>query len=99
MAFSKKYLDSFLREMTMAGADVHHEGIRRGSGAGQRFAKPLVNGLSHQMLDNSAVMYRTAEWRDGTKKETSDIAKDARGYTLLITCTVNEQSASAKKGN
>lgn len=59
----------------------------------------IKTGALRDFLDNSAVAYRTAEWRDGTKKETSDIAKDARGYTLLITCTVNEQSASAKRGN
>ncbi|WP_375785761.1 S1C family serine protease [Bradyrhizobium sp. Pha-3] len=59
----------------------------------------IKTGALRDFLDNSAVMYRTAEWRDGTKKETSDIAKDARGYTLLITCTVSEQSASAKRGN
>ncbi|QOZ30823.1 S1C family serine protease [Bradyrhizobium sp. CCBAU 53421] len=59
----------------------------------------IKTGALRDFLDNSAVMYRTAEWRDGTKKETSDIAKDARSYTLLITCTVNEQSANAKKGN
>ncbi|MBR0894538.1 trypsin-like peptidase domain-containing protein [Bradyrhizobium tropiciagri] len=58
----------------------------------------IKTGALRDFLDNSAVMYRTAEWRDGTKKETSDIAKNARGYTLLITCTVTEQSANAKRG-
>lgn len=58
----------------------------------------IKTGALRDFLDNSAVMYRTAEWRDGTKKETSDIAKDARGYALLITCTVTEQSANAKRG-
>jgi S1-C subfamily serine protease len=57
----------------------------------------IKTGALRDFLDNSAVMYRTAEWRDGAKRETSDIAKDARGYTLLITCKVNEQAAGAKK--
>lgn len=59
----------------------------------------IKTGALRDFLDNSAVQYKTAEWRDAAKRETSDIAKDARGYTLLITCTVNEQSASAKRGN
>ena len=57
----------------------------------------IKTGALRDFLDNSAVTYRTAEGRDGSKKETSDIAKDARGYTLLITCKVNEQSAGGKK--
>jgi hypothetical protein len=48
-------------------------------------------------LDNSAVMYRVSERRDMSKLETSDIAKNARGFTLLISCTAAEQSASARK--
>ncbi|MCP1847920.1 MULTISPECIES: S1C family serine protease [unclassified Bradyrhizobium] len=59
----------------------------------------IKTGALRDFLDNSAVAYRTAEWREEMKKETAEIAKNARGYTLLITCTVNEQSASAKKGN
>ncbi|KWV46267.1 serine protease [Bradyrhizobium macuxiense] len=58
----------------------------------------IKTGALRDFLDNSAVAYRTAEWRDGTKKEAAEIAKDARGYTLLITCTVNEQSAG-KRGD
>jgi len=57
----------------------------------------IKTGALRDFLDNSAVAYRTAEWRDEMKKETAEIAKNARGYTLLITCTVNEQSASAKR--
>lgn len=56
----------------------------------------IKTGALRDFLDNSAVGYRTAEGRDGAKKETSDIAKDARGYTLLITCTVNAQSAGKR---
>ncbi|MEY9648742.1 S1-C subfamily serine protease [Bradyrhizobium elkanii] len=59
----------------------------------------IKTGALRDFLDNSAVAYRTAEWREEMKKETAEIARNARGYTLLITCTVNEQSANAKKGN
>src|SRR5262245_20511807 len=58
----------------------------------------IKTGALRDFLDNSAVMYRASEWRDGAKKETADIAREARGFTLLITCTVNEQSAK-KPGN
>ncbi len=57
----------------------------------------IKTGALRDFLDNSAVQYQTTEWRDASKRETSEIAKDARGYTLLITCKVNEQSAGAKK--
>ena len=57
----------------------------------------IKTGALRDFLDNSAVQYQTAEWHDATKRETSGIAKDARGYTLLITCKVNEQAAGAKK--
>ncbi|AUC99467.1 trypsin-like peptidase domain-containing protein [Bradyrhizobium sp. SK17] len=57
----------------------------------------IKTGALRDFLDNSAVQYQTTEWHDASKRETSEIAKDARGYTLLITCKVNEQSAGAKK--
>ena len=57
----------------------------------------IKTGALRDFLDNSAVEYRSAEGREMKKKETSEIAKDARGYTLLITCKVNEQTAGAKK--
>ncbi|MCA6126232.1 trypsin-like peptidase domain-containing protein [Bradyrhizobium sp. WSM 1704] len=57
----------------------------------------IKTGALRDFLDNSAVEYRSAEWREMKKKETSEIAKDARGYTLLITCKVNEQTAGAKR--
>ncbi len=57
----------------------------------------IKTGALRDFLDNSAVQYQTAEWHDASKRETSEIAKDARGFTLLITCKVNEQSAGAKK--
>lgn len=57
----------------------------------------IKTGALRDFLDNSAVQYQTAEWHDASKRETSEIAKDARGFTLLIVCKVNEQSAGAKK--
>jgi S1-C subfamily serine protease len=56
----------------------------------------IKTGALRDFLDNSVVMYRDTERRE-TNKETAEIAKKARGFTLLISCTSNEQSASAKK--
>jgi S1-C subfamily serine protease len=56
----------------------------------------IKTGALRDFLDNSVVMYRVTERRE-MKKETAEIAKSARGFTLLISCTANEQSASAKK--
>ncbi|MGY3694793.1 S1-C subfamily serine protease [Bradyrhizobium sp. USDA 3240] len=57
----------------------------------------IKTGALRDFLDNSAVQYQSAEWHDATKRETSEIAKAARGFTLLVTCKVNEQAAGAKK--
>ncbi|PDT72446.1 trypsin-like peptidase domain-containing protein [Bradyrhizobium sp. C9] len=57
----------------------------------------IKTGALRDFLDNSAVQYQVADWHDATKRETSEIAKDARGFTLLITCKVNEQASGAKK--
>jgi S1-C subfamily serine protease len=57
----------------------------------------IKTGALRDFLDNSAVMYRVSDRRELNKKETAEIAKDARGFTLLISCTANEQSANAKK--
>jgi S1-C subfamily serine protease len=54
-------------------------------------------GALRDFLDNSVVLYRTSDRPDMEKKETAEIAKSARGFTLLISCTATEQSASAKK--
>lgn len=54
-------------------------------------------GALRDFLDNSVVLYRTSDRPDMEKKETAEIAKSARGLTLLISCTATEQSASAKK--
>jgi len=55
----------------------------------------IKTGALRDFLDNSVVPYLTAEAKSELK--TSDIARNARGFTLLITCTATEQSASAKK--
>jgi len=54
-------------------------------------------GALRDFLDNSVVLYRTSDRPDFERKETAEIAKSARTFTLLISCTANEQSASAKK--
>jgi S1-C subfamily serine protease len=56
----------------------------------------IKTGALRDFLDNSVVMDRVTERRE-MKKETAEIAKAARGFTLLISCTANEQNASAKK--
>ncbi len=55
----------------------------------------IKTGALRDFLDNSVVPYQTAETRSELK--TSDIARNARAFTLLISCTAAEQSASAKK--
>ncbi|MCA6110398.1 S1C family serine protease [Bradyrhizobium cenepequi] len=54
----------------------------------------IKTGALRDFLDNSVVMYRVTERRE-MKKETAEIAKSARGFTLLISCTANEQNANA----
>jgi len=56
----------------------------------------IKTGALRDFLDNSVVPYQTtAEAKPELK--TSDIARNARAFTLLISCTATEQSASAKK--
>ena len=57
----------------------------------------IKTGMLRDFLDNSAIAYQTAAETKGDLK-TTDIAKNARGYTLLISCTAEEKTASAKKG-
>jgi S1-C subfamily serine protease len=57
----------------------------------------IKTGMLRDFLDNSAIAYQTAAETKGDLK-TTDIAKNARGYTLLISCTAEERTASAKKG-
>jgi S1-C subfamily serine protease len=54
----------------------------------------IKTGMLRDFLDNSVVSYQTADAKNELK--TSDIARNARTFTLLISCTA-EQSASAKK--
>jgi S1-C subfamily serine protease len=56
----------------------------------------IKTGMLRDFLDNSAIAYQTATGTKGDLK-TSDIAQNARGFTLLISCTATEQTASAKK--
>jgi S1-C subfamily serine protease len=55
----------------------------------------IKTGALRDFLDNSVVTYQTADAKNELK--TSDIARNARAFTLLIACTATEQSASAKK--
>ena len=57
----------------------------------------IKTGMLRDFLDNSAIAYQTAAETKGDLK-TTDIAKNARGYTLLISCTAEEKTASAKRG-
>ena len=57
----------------------------------------IKTGTLRDFLDNSVVPYITAEAKNELK--TADIARNARAFTLLITCTAPEQSASAKKAD
>lgn len=54
----------------------------------------IKTGALRDFLDNSVVPYQTAEPRGELK--TTDIAGNARAYTMLISCSVTEQ-ADAKR--
>jgi len=49
--------------------------------------------MLRDFLDNSVVPYQTADSKNELK--TSDVARNARAFTLLISCTATEQTASA----
>ncbi len=55
----------------------------------------IKTGALRDFLDNSVVPYQTADAKPELK--TSDIARNARAFTLLISCTAAEHNASAKK--
>src|SRR5579872_7420912 len=55
----------------------------------------IKTGALRDFLDNSVVSYQTADAKGELK--TSDIALHARTFTLLISCTAAEKTASAKK--
>jgi S1-C subfamily serine protease len=55
----------------------------------------IKTGMIRDFLDNSVVAYQTSE--ANTELKTADIARNARAYTLLISCTATEQADAAKK--
>ena len=57
----------------------------------------IKTGMLRDFLDNSVVPYQTADAKSELK--TSDIARNARAFTLLIACTATEQSANAKRSD
>ena len=54
----------------------------------------IKTGALRDFLDNSVVAYQTSETKAELK--TADIARTARAYTLLISCTATEQVESAR---
>jgi len=57
----------------------------------------IKTGALRDFLDNSVVAYQTIEAKSELK--TSDIARNARSFTLLIACMATEQSTTAKKSD
>jgi S1-C subfamily serine protease len=55
----------------------------------------IKTGAIRDFLDNSVVPYETAS--PGSELKTSDIANNARAFTLLITCTATAQAENRKK--
>ena len=55
----------------------------------------IKTGTLRDFLDNSAVDYQTADAK--TELKTTDIAQNARAFTLLISCSAPEETASAKR--
>jgi len=54
----------------------------------------LKIGALRDFLDTGVVPYQTSDTK--TKLKTADIARNARAFTLLITCKAVEQSEAAK---
>jgi S1-C subfamily serine protease len=57
----------------------------------------IKTGMIRDFLDNSVVGYQIADSKNELK--VSDIARNARSFTLLISCTATEQTASSTKNN
>jgi S1-C subfamily serine protease len=55
----------------------------------------IKTGALRDFLDNSVVPYETSA--PGTELKTTDIATNARSYTLLISCTAKEPTETAKR--
>jgi S1-C subfamily serine protease len=54
----------------------------------------IKTGALRDFLDNSAVSYQTADSK--TELKTSDIARNARAFTLLVSCKAKVSTESAK---
>jgi S1-C subfamily serine protease len=54
----------------------------------------IKTGALRDFLDNSVVVYQTSDAKNELK--TADIARNARAFTLLISCKAAEQSEKAK---
>jgi len=54
----------------------------------------IKTGALRDFLDNSAVSYQTADSK--TELKTADIARNARAYTLLVSCKAKVSAESAK---
>ena len=54
----------------------------------------IKTGALRDFLDNSAVSYQTADSK--TELKTADIARNARAYTLLVSCKAKMSAESAK---
>jgi S1-C subfamily serine protease len=55
----------------------------------------IKTGVLRDFLDNSVVPYQTSD--NKTELKTADIARNARAFTLLISCKATEPIESAKK--
>jgi S1-C subfamily serine protease len=54
----------------------------------------IKTGTLRDFLDNSVVLYQVADAK--SELRTADIARNARSFTLLISCTATEQTETAK---
>jgi S1-C subfamily serine protease len=55
----------------------------------------IKTGALRDFLDNSVVPYQITEKKDDLK--TADIARNARGFTLLVSCKAKAQTETARK--
>ena len=55
----------------------------------------IKTGALRDFLDNSVVPYQTTDMK--TELKTTDIARNARGFTLLITCKAKAPAETARK--
>ena len=54
----------------------------------------IKTGALRDFLDNSVVPYQTVEMK--TELKTTDIARNARGFTLLISCKAKQTESAWK---